>query len=85
MVYSSAEKINNHLCVQYMRSLGVEEKWQFVDVFGLDEELLALVARPVLAVMLLYPLSEQVSVIGGPTCTGCSFSVPTIGSGCYCC
>ncbi|CAG4941621.1 unnamed protein product [Parnassius apollo] len=43
---------------KYLKRLGVPEKWRMVDVVSLDEDALYWVPRPVLALMLLFPLSK---------------------------
>ena|SRR5690554_6326244 len=42
----------------YIHSLGVPEKFEFVEVLGFDEMLLSMVPTPVYAVMMLFPISE---------------------------
>ncbi|XP_034824277.1 ubiquitin carboxyl-terminal hydrolase-like [Maniola hyperantus] len=44
---------------RYLQKLGVSNKWRMVDVISLEEDALKWVPRPVLAVILLFPLSES--------------------------
>lgn len=46
--------------LQLMRSLGVGESCRFVDVVGLEDEQLSVVPKPCCALMLLFPLTQQV-------------------------
>lgn len=50
---------NPEVMNKYLRQLGVKKDWEFVDVFTFDQEMLSLIPRPVVAVLLLFPLSEQ--------------------------
>ncbi|CAH2075478.1 unnamed protein product, partial [Iphiclides podalirius] len=43
---------------KYLKRLGVSDKWRMVDVVSLEEDGLSWLPRPVLALLLLFPLSK---------------------------
>ncbi|KAL6423466.1 hypothetical protein ACFW04_010212 [Cataglyphis niger] len=50
---------NSEVMTKFLHKLGVPKKWSIVDVYSFDSDLLAIIPRPVLAVVLLYPISAK--------------------------
>jgi len=43
----------------YLRKLGIPEKWNCVDVYGFDDDVLSMVPKPATALLLLFPITEK--------------------------
>lgn len=77
----------------FIKSIGVDPKWQFCDVFGTEPMLLAMVPTPVAAVCLLYPSTpkfkafkraqaEKLAGAAGPTDLFFIKQLPEFGNAC---
>lgn len=53
-LWSLAQVLN-----KYLAKLGVSEAYQLVDVYGLDDDVLGFIPKPVKALILLFPVSGE--------------------------
>ncbi|KAH8877851.1 Ubiquitin carboxyl-terminal hydrolase isozyme L3 [Schistosoma japonicum] len=52
---------NPQVLNEYMNNLGVVEgPWKFIDIFSLDDVMLAFIPEPVISLLFLYPLETSV-------------------------
>ena len=51
---------NPDVFTSFARKVGLPEPWQFVDIFGLDPEMLGMIPGPVAAVVVLFPCTERI-------------------------
>ncbi|RWS16222.1 ubiquitin carboxyl-terminal hydrolase isozyme L3-like isoform X2 [Dinothrombium tinctorium] len=51
---SNPDVMNN-----FLKNMGVKSEWTFVDVLGFDSEMLALIPRPAIALLLLFPCTFE--------------------------
>ncbi|CAG8835087.1 32882_t:CDS:2 [Gigaspora margarita] len=49
---------NPEVMNKYVHKLGLSSQWAYTDVFGLEEELLLMIPKPIKAFLLLFPTSE---------------------------
>ncbi|XP_012692374.1 ubiquitin carboxyl-terminal hydrolase isozyme L1 [Clupea harengus] len=80
-------EINPEMLNTVLSKLGVGSKWRFVDVLGLEDELLSSVPSPACAVMLLFPLTQQHEAFRGkqavaPACNDVYFLKQTVVNSC---
>uniref|UniRef100_A0A8D8Y4V3 Ubiquitin carboxyl-terminal hydrolase n=2 Tax=Cacopsylla melanoneura TaxID=428564 RepID=A0A8D8Y4V3_9HEMI len=50
---------NPEVMNQFLAALGVPKKWQIVDVYGTEPDLLAIVPQPILALIMLFPCTDK--------------------------
>eukprot|EP00197_Chlamydomonas_leiostraca_P006148 CAMPEP_0202860686 /NCGR_PEP_ID=MMETSP1391-20130828/2315_1 /ASSEMBLY_ACC=CAM_ASM_000867 /TAXON_ID=1034604 /ORGANISM="Chlamydomonas leiostraca, Strain SAG 11-49" /LENGTH=242 /DNA_ID=CAMNT_0049539909 /DNA_START=41 /DNA_END=769 /DNA_ORIENTATION=+ len=89
---------NPEVLTQFASKLGIDtSKYSFTDIYGLDPDLLAMVPKPVLAVIMCFPITEkseatqkkedeeQAAIAAGggiPPATGVLYMKQTIGNAC---
>ncbi|XP_072171634.1 ubiquitin carboxyl-terminal hydrolase isozyme L3-like [Diadema setosum] len=50
---------NPQVMSKFMHRIGMSDQWQFIDVIGLDDDLLMILPQPVVALVLLFPYNDK--------------------------
>ncbi|XP_012253338.1 ubiquitin carboxyl-terminal hydrolase isozyme L3 [Athalia rosae] len=50
---------NPEVMTKFLHEVGIPKKWGIIDVYGVDPDLLAVIPRPTLALILLYPVTSK--------------------------
>ncbi|XP_038056646.1 ubiquitin carboxyl-terminal hydrolase isozyme L3-like isoform X2 [Patiria miniata] len=84
---------NPEVMTKYIHKIGVPEMWRFVDVLGLDDDLLGMIPKPVAALIVLFPKGDKIKSAEEEMCAkiekegqqvsdGVYFMKQTIGNAC---
>jgi ubiquitin carboxyl-terminal hydrolase L3 len=85
LIYFLFAQSNPDVMSNFLYEMGLSKEWGVVDVIGFDPELLSFLPQPVVALILLYPVSKVKSTSGdAPTVTpdGVYFMKQTIRNAC---
>ncbi|KAK2718358.1 ubiquitin carboxyl-terminal hydrolase isozyme L3-like [Artemia franciscana] len=66
----------------FLQQTGVPQEWKIVDVFSLDKDMLSFVPKPVLALILLFPVGSEKAEGGDPSIKNVYFMKQVVNNAC---